>query len=167
MEKITSITGKFKQKGIFNFKDYYAFTYDWFIKEGYKLVETLYLEEITGDSKKVEIEWKITKNISDYFQFAITARWMILGLKNTEIQREGQKIKLNSGQVEIKLKSVLIKDYQSKWETPFFKWARKIYDEYIIKDKAEKYEDKIKQETEEFIEQAKAYLVIEGRRFQT
>jgi hypothetical protein len=46
---------------------------------------------------------------------------------------------------------------------PLFKFLRGIYDRYIIKSRTEKYEDKILDETEEYIAQCKSYLTIEGR----
>ncbi len=164
-EKDTIIKGKLKQKGIFNFKEFYTFTYDWFTNEGYKITEKAYAEEITGDSKKIELEWQAKRKISDYFQFLIKTRWQVLGLKNVEVQREGKKIKLNSGQVEINLIGVLIKDYEHKWEDkPIWKFFRGIYDRYIIKSRIDKYEAKLKQEAEEFIAQAKSFLVVEGKK---
>jgi len=164
-EKDKVFSGKFKQKAIFNFKDFYSFTYDWLVGEGYKVTEKVYSEEIAGDSKKVEIEWEAKKKISDYFRFVIKARWMVLGLKNIEVQREGKKLKMNSGQVEIKLSAILEKDYENRWEDhPFWKFLRGIYDRYIIRSRIDQYEDKLKEEVEEFIAQSKAFLVIEGKR---
>ena len=164
-EKDTVFSGKIKQKAIFHFKDFYSFTYNWLVGESYKVVEKVYAEEITGDSKKIEIKWEAKKKISDYFRFLIQVDWIILGLKSVEVQREGKKLKMNSGQVELKIKGVLVKDYEHRWEDrPIWKFLRGVYDRYIIKSRIEDYEDKIKNEVEEFIEQSKAFLVIEGMR---
>lgn len=164
-EKDKVFAGKLKQKGIFDFKDLYSFTYDWLAGEDYKVTEKVYSEEITGDSKKIEIEWLCKRKISDYFQFVIKVNWMVLGLKNVEVQREGKKLKMNSGQVEIKMGGVLVKDYEHKWEDQaFWKFLRGIYDRYIIKSRVDDYEDRLKDEVEEFIAQTKAFLVIEGKR---
>ncbi|MDP3026286.1 MAG: hypothetical protein Q8N63_01150 [Nanoarchaeota archaeon] len=164
-EKDKVISGKIKQKAIFHFKDFYGFTYDWLNGEGYKVVEKSYAEEITGDSKKVEIDWEAKKKISDYFRFVIQIKWMILGLKSVEVQREGKKLKMNSGQVELKITGVLVKDYEHRWEDrPIWKFLRGVYDKYIVKSRIEDYEDKLKEEVEEFIAQTKAFLVIEGMR---
>ncbi|MDD5191638.1 MAG: hypothetical protein PHH54_02045 [Candidatus Nanoarchaeia archaeon] len=164
-EKDTVFSGKIKQKAIFHFKDFYGFTYDWLVGEGYKVTEKVYSEEISGDAKKIEIEWEAKKKVSDYFRFVIQVRWMILGLKNVEVQREGKKLKMNSGQVELKVKGVLVKDYEHKWEDyPVWKFLRGMYDRYIIRSRIEQYEDKLKEEVEEFIAQSKSFLVIEGMR---
>ena len=164
-EKDTVFSGKFKQKGIFDFKDFYGFTYDWLKGEGYKVTEKVYSEEITGDSKKIEIDWECKKKVSDYFQFVIKVKWMVLGLKNVEVQREGKKLKMNSGQIEVKVGGVLVKDYEHKWEDhPSWKFLRGIYDRYIVKSRIDQYEGNLRDEVEEFIAQSKAFLVIEGKR---
>ncbi len=164
-EKDTIFSGKIKQKGIFNFKDFYAFAYDWLVGQGYNVTEKVYSEEVTGDSKKIEIKWEAKRKISDYFRFVIKIDWMIIELKNIEIQREGKKIKTNSGQPELKINGILEKDYENKWEdAAFWKFLRGIYDRYIIKSRIDDYEDKIKDEVEEFIAQCKSYLVVEGKK---
>ncbi len=164
-EKDTIFKGKVQKKGIFDFKEFYKFTYDWLCGEDYKVIEKKYSEEITGDSKKIEIKWEAKKKISDYFRFMIKADWKVINLKDIEVQREGRKIKMNSGEPEIKVTGILVKDYEHRWEDqPFWKFLRGIYDRYIIKSRIEEYQDKIKEETEEFIAQCKSFLALEGKR---
>jgi len=164
-EKDTVFSGKIAQKGIFHFKDFYAFAYDWLIGEGYKVTEKKYEEEITGDSKKIEIKWEAKKKISDYFRFLIKAHWRFVNLKEVEIVKEGKKEKTNSGTAEIKLQGILVKDYEHRWEDqPFWKFLRGIYDRYIIKSRIEEYQDKLKEEVEEFIAQCKSFLALEVKR---
>ena len=86
-------------------------------------------------------------------------------MKKVKVKRETREVDMNSGVVEIKFAAVLIKDYEHKWEDrPVWKFLRGVYDRYIIKSRVNAYEDKIKEEVEEFIAQAKAFLVIEGRK---
>ena len=81
MEKDKVFSGKIKQSGIFKFKDLYEFIYDFLMGENYDVFEDKYVEKISGDSKDVEINWKATREISDYFRFEIKADWVILGMK--------------------------------------------------------------------------------------
>jgi hypothetical protein len=164
-EKDTQYTSKVKDSGIFDFQELYNFLYDWLLGEGYSLTEKKYTEKIEGDAKKVEINWEGKKKVSDYFQFIIKADWRVLGMKSIEVQREGKKIKMNSGNLEIKFTAVLVKDYESRWEdAPIWKFLRGIYDKYLIRNRIEQYEEKIISEVEEMIAQTKAFLALEGKR---
>ena len=46
-EKDTIFKGKIKQEGMFDFKEFYSFAYDWIISEGYDLTEKKYSEKST------------------------------------------------------------------------------------------------------------------------
>ncbi|MBI2629333.1 hypothetical protein HYW74_04585 [Candidatus Pacearchaeota archaeon] len=60
-EKDKIIEQKIKRGGIFDFKEVYQFTYRWLNEEDYTVEERKYTEEVTGDSKKVEIQWIATR----------------------------------------------------------------------------------------------------------
>ena len=62
-EKITS--EKVKYNGFFDFKEVYQFVYRWLNEEDYDVEEEKYIEEVSGDFKKVEIVWKATKGVYD------------------------------------------------------------------------------------------------------
>ena len=162
VEIINHFKGKIKQKGIFTFKKFYIFAYEYLKYEGYTVHEKRYLEEIEKQGKKIEITWIAEKNLSDYFKFVIQIDWLILRMNDIEVMKEGQKVKMQKGEPELKIKGLLYKDYDNKWETPFFKNMRHIYDDHIIWKRIDSYKDKLLDETEEFIRQCKSYLTIEG-----
>jgi len=164
MEKDKVFSGKIKQAGIFNFKELYEFIYDSLMSENYDVFENKYVEKVSGDSKDVEIDWKATKEISDYFKFEIKADWLILGMKKVKVQKEGKEVSMDSGTLEIKFTATLQKDYENRWEgSAFKKFLRGIYDKYIIKSRVEDYELKLFQEINELIAQSKAFLTMEGQ----
>ena len=164
-EKDTIFSGKIKQTGNFDFKDFYSFTYDWLNDEGYTVIEKKYSEKVSGESKDIEIIWEAAKKISDYFKFMIKMNWTIGGLKNIEATKDGRKIKTNSGLVEIKFSAVLIKDYESRWEDhPLWKFLRGVYDRYMIRSSIEEYEGKLIGNLDELIAQCKSYLAIEAKK---
>jgi hypothetical protein len=163
-EKDPIFSTKVKYTGIWDFKQIYRFLYDWFSDNGYKVKESGYTEKIKPDGKELEIKWEASKKISDYFKFSIKADWLILGMTETEVQKEGAKMKMNKGYLEIKFSAVLVKDYEHRWEnTAFLKFLRGVYDRYIIKGRIESYEDKLLGEIDELIAQAKSFLAIEGK----
>ena len=163
-EKDIIYTGKLKQKGIFNFKDFYEFSYDWLKEEGYDVFENKYSEKVAGDSKDLEIIWRAERKISDYFKYVITMDTYIWGLKKVKVKKEDKEISMDSGYLEIKFKAILEKDYENRWENhPFFKFLRGVYEKYIIRSRIEDYEDNLIEEIMEFISENKAFLAIEAK----
>lgn len=164
VEKDRIFKGKIKQKGIYNFKDFYEFLYSYLMDENYDVFETKYTEKISGESKDVEIVWKATKEVSDYFKFEIQAHWIILGMKKVKVKKEGQEVTMDSGTLEINFEGILNKDFENRWENnAFWKFMRGIYDRYIIKSRISDYEIKIFDEVNELIAQAKSFLALEGQ----
>ncbi len=164
VEKDKIFRGKIKQKGIFNFKDFYQFLYSYLMDENYDVFETKYTEKIEGDIKNVEIKWTATREISDYFKNEITLHWIILGMKKVKVKKEGKEITMDSGTPEIKFEAYLQKDWENRWENnAFWKFLRGLYDRYIIKTRISDYEIKLFEEVNEVISQTKSFLAIEGQ----
>ncbi len=165
-EKDTIFSSKIKYNGIIDFASFYKFCYDWLTEEvQLDVVEGKYAEKISGDSKNIDIEWVGSRKMTDYFKFDVKINFQVIGLTKLEIVQEGKKIKTNKGSVEVKIKGVIIRDYQGKFETNATrKFFRSIYEKWVIPSRIEQYENKIVGECDEFLSQAKAYLDIEGKR---
>lgn len=165
-EKDTIFSSKLKHAGIFKFSDFYRFLYDWLIDETeLDLIEKKYKEKITGDSKELEIEWEGTRKVTDYFKFSVKVEFRIIGLMNIEINQGGQKVKTNKGDVEIKVKGTLVRDYEGKFEkTGTRKFMRSVYEKWVIPSRIDQFEEKLISDCDEFLSQAKAFLALEGKR---
>ncbi|MFH1248773.1 MAG: hypothetical protein V1660_01330 [archaeon] len=155
---------KFKFAGVFDFKEAYNFVYKWLNDYGYNIIqEKNYVEKIVPEGKGVEITWEAKKKVSDYFRFFLRLNWMVTGMTNVEVEKNGIKVKINKGMIEIKVMGFLEKDYEHRWEvSPFSKFMRGIYDRYIVRSRVESYEYKIIEEIDELVAQAKSYLEVEG-----
>ena len=89
----------------------------------------------------------------------------VWGLKNVEVSQGGKKIETNQGIVELRVNSFLVRDYKGKFETNAFnKFLRSIYEKWVIVSRIEEFEYKIKEDSGEFLNQAKAYLDLEGKK---
>ncbi len=165
-EKETVFSSKIKYDGIFSFKDFYLFCYEWLRDEtGLKINEDKYVEKISGDSKNIEIEWSGDKEVTDYFKFEAKIKFRILGLTQVEVNKQGVKIKTNKGSIEVKMKGDLIRDYKGKFERDAFrKFLRAIYEKWVISSRVDQVGEKIAEDCDEFLNQAKAYLDLEGKR---
>jgi len=159
-------SSKIKYGGIFLFKDFYRFCHDWLTEEtGLFVMEDKYIEKLEGSAKNIDVGWTGTKKVTDYFKFKITVDFRIIGLTNVEISRGNKKIKANKGSVEVKVKGTLIRDYQGKFETNAFrKFLRSIYEKWVIPSRVDQFEDKLVEECDEFLTEAKAYLDLEGKK---
>src|SRR3989344_2094535 len=159
-EKDTVFSSKIKYNGIFSFPDYYVFCYDWLTDETQlNISEDKYSEKLIGDAKSIEIKWTGFRKITDYFKFNIEVRFRISGLTNVEVQQNGKKIKTNKGSVEMGVKGILEKDYKGKFEkSAVQKFMRGIYEKWVIPARVDEYEDKLIGDSDEFLNQAKAYL---------
>jgi len=165
-EQEVIFNSKVKYNGIFAFKDFYKFCYDWLSDEtNLFVIEDKYSEKLSGNEKEIEIEWNGIRKITDYFKYKVKVKYRILKLVEVEIDEGGKKVKTNKGSVEIKISGILIRDYQGKFEkTGFQKFLRAIYEKWVIPSRVEQFEDKLTADCNEFLEQAKAWLDIEGRK---
>ncbi len=165
-EKETVFSSKIKYTGIFSFRDFYKFCHEWLTQEtGLIISEDKYIEKITGDSKEVEVVWSGKKKMTDYFQFESKVEIKIKNLTQVELEQKGIKTQTNKGEIEVKIKSDLSKDYQGKFETSAYKkFMRAIYQKWVIASSIEEYIGKIVGDSDEFLSQAKEFLDLEGRR---
>ena len=165
-EKDTIFSSKIKYDGIFDFKEFYKFCYQWASEEmGYSISEDKYAEKISGDSKAIKVEWSGARKVTDYFKFSVSIKFEVLNLTSIEATQEGRKIKTNKGSVELKIKGTLIRDYDGKFEkTATQKFMRSIYEKWVIRPRIDEYEGKLVGECDEFLSQAKAFLDLEGKK---
>ena len=166
-EKETIFSSTIKYVGIFLFKDFYKFCYDWITEETGMdpFSEVKYEEKLKGDEKELIIKWEGQKKLTDYFRFDTKIKFTIRKLKNIEIMQNGKKINTNEGSIKLKTEGILVRDYKGKFEmSGFNKFLRSIYEKWVISSRIEEYEGKIAEDCDEFLSQAKAYLDLEGKR---
>ncbi len=131
----------------------------WFELYQYDFQEQEYRDEDTQGGKHLEIKWVAEKKIDDYFKYIIEINFLILGLEKAEVEREGIKTATNKGEIEIRTKAFLLKDYNKVWEnSPIMRVIRDLYDKYLIKSRVEGYEDELYEETYKMLDEVKAFL---------
>lgn len=165
-EKEKLFSSKIKHGGVFSFRDFYLFCYQWLGDEvGLNIAEKKYTEKIKGDAKEIEVLWECFRKLTDYFKFEMKVKIKVDPLKNVTVNRDGVKINTNEGIVEMEVSGILVRDYQGKFETtPFNKFLRGIYEKWVITARVEEFEDKIIGDCDTFLSQAKAYLALEGKK---
>jgi hypothetical protein len=79
-EKDLVIKEKLEHSGIFDFKGLYGYAHSWLKEEGYGVTEDKYSESVTGNTRFIQVEWSISKKVSDYFKFEVSVKYEISGL---------------------------------------------------------------------------------------
>ena len=166
VERDTIFSSKTTYNGIFNFGEFYNFCYAWLNEEmGLIIMEKKYSEKLTGEAKLIEIKWEGFKEMTDYFKMEVKVDFRINNLTKVEMNQGGVKINTNRGSVEMKITGMLAKDYKGKFETSAFrKFLRSTYEKWVIPSRIEEFQGKIAQECDEYLNQVKAYLDLEGKR---
>ena len=150
---------KIKQRSTFDMAELYKVMYRWFSRHNYDFQEKEYLEKQSGDSKQLEIGWYGARKISDYIKLHINVKFLVIGLKNTEVQVGNVKRKTNEGDVEMRFDAIVERDYEGKFEgNPTTKFLREFYDKYVIKSRLEGYEEQLHEEVYELMGEVKSFL---------
>ncbi|NPE26688.1 hypothetical protein HNV12_01640 [Methanococcoides sp. SA1] len=149
------------QVGYWKYDDVYTMLFNWIKDNGYNLSENMYKEKLSGGGKEIIIGWEAGKKITDYFKYQLVLDWHILGMKDAEVEIDGKKTKTNKGELEIRFKANIIKDYEERWEDkPVHKFLRGVYEKYIIRTTIDEYEDDLEDQAKELISDLKAFLRI-------
>jgi hypothetical protein len=166
MPKDVVFSSSIKYSGIFNFKSFYEFCFKWLKGEvGLSISEEEYEEKLKGNAKDLKIVWKGRAKVSDYFHYEVSIAFEVEGLTEVELLQGDAKIKTNQGKIKIKLKGTFIKDPAGQFETSAtMKVWRGIYEKFIIPGRVKQYEDKLVDNCDEFLGQAKAFLDLEGQK---
>jgi hypothetical protein len=158
---------KIKYKGVFDFGEFYKFCYDWLMDETQLdfIAENKYVEKIEGNTKNIDIEWNGERKMTDFFKLKFKVKFKIVKLEKVEINKGGIKVSTNKGSVEVKMKGVLVRDYQGKFErTAWHVFLRTAYEKWIIPARIDQMEGKVFGDCDTFLAQAKAFLDLEGKR---
>jgi hypothetical protein len=165
-DKSMLIGEKLDYTGLFNFSGMYKFAHSWLSEEeGYGVVEEKYSEKIAGNSKEIGIEWVATKKMGDYFKVELKIEFKVSDLTDVEVEIDKTKKKMQKGKVSIGIKGAIIKDPGSKWEgSNFDKFLRGWYDKFIIPQKIDNTEGKVRSDVQSFKEELKSYLELSAKR---
>lgn len=150
---------RFKKRP-FHLKNFYKFLHDWLIDEGYvgedgkdTSIEKYYFEKRTKAGKEIWWWWRshYDPDGGTYYRFHLDFDAHILTLKDTEIVRNGRKVKTNNGEIDffitarleldphnrIKLKNPLTKKF---FEMYYERWRSKDLDDYFHELLAKAYD---------------------------
>ncbi|MBU2634614.1 MAG: hypothetical protein KJ674_05220 [Nanoarchaeota archaeon] len=110
----------------------------WLQDEGYakeKTLEQKYIERIKPNGKQLEIQWVTKKSKSDFFDYHIKLTFLILGMKDVEIQQGSITRKMNKGDFELRIEAYI----ETTKNLEKLGTLKRIYTNILIKKRIEEY----------------------------
>jgi len=99
--------------------------------------ETFYLEKIdTGGIKELWIKWRPQKipEENSYYRYWLDFDIHCVGLKNIDTVKEGKKLKVQQGEIEMYVTAYMDLDYQGQWSShPILKFFNKLFPNRIFR----------------------------------
>jgi len=97
--------------------------------------------------------------------YLLLGRWVMAQYKHIKVPQGGAKIKTNQGAVEVEIKGIIVRDYEGKFEmSAFKKFLRGVYEKWVVPAMVEEHKTKIAEDCDKFLNQAKAWLDLEGKK---
>ena len=99
------------------------------------------------------------KKINDYYKFKIKVNFFVIGLKEVEVEKAGVKVKMDTGDIEITIRSYIISDWEGRWEnSPVLKFLKGVYDKYLMRSFYQELKVRIYEEAYKFENELKAFF---------
>lgn len=150
---------RLKYEGLFDVTQLYTMINEWFREKGYDKKERKNVESVLPTGKYIELEIEPWKKITDYAKFVIKLRIVMNDVKEVEVVRDGSKVKLNQGSVQIVFDGFLETDYEGRWEQkPTFFFLRTLFDKFVFKPYTERFKEKLIDEVNQLYSNVKGFL---------
>jgi len=122
----------------------------WFKTMKYFVVDAEHTEAVKSSGKEIIIVWKPTKNVNDYVQFQFEFEISISKEFDVLVEEDGRKVKKQQGDMEIRFKNAMSKNYRQTFRGAGKEFLRRTYEKYLIRSELDDYRKKLGIEGEEF-----------------
>jgi hypothetical protein len=134
----------------FHLKELYKYLHDYLIEEenfvslwGDDKPEVFFLEKQSSTgSREHHIWWRYLyyPNNSEYLRYVIKIDFQSIAMGKKEVIKDGQKLKLDSGDLIIRVQSFLQLDYKNEWKDHFIlKRFDRVFRHYVYKSQIDFY----------------------------
>jgi len=143
--------------GILDLDKVYTKAKGYFDMKMYDFNEEKYIERVKQGGKQIEIKWKATKGVSDYFKNVIEIGILIIGLNKVEFEKDGRKLTVEKGEIEFQFDAYLLKDANKDFENKDF--LKKIY-EIMYRKRIDEYKIDLYDAVYGLVEEVKGLLEL-------
>jgi len=151
---------KVVQKETLNMEELYNLITNWLKLNGYGVYEIAYSDLLEGTKKIIKVSLHCENDRTDYIRFIIEPSFNFTNVKLVDVKKDGKNTKANKADIEINIKYFIEKDYDNFWSkgTYLGRFARDIYDNYIINKKLTKLDDELIKHVKLIMEEIKTFL---------
>ena len=152
-----------KRTLIYNQRDLYKYFLKWFEQRHYDIIELEYDEKILETGvRTINWRWIPEKKVEYYVKTIIDFRFEAR-VKDVMVEdSKGHKKKMQEGSVEGKFRAYICRDVEDDWklnkEHPTKRLLREMYDKLVSKKKMSKYEDEIKEDMKQIMNDLRTYV---------
>ncbi len=159
-EKQKIIKREISYEGLFDYKEFFRRMDFWLRDKFYDKWEKRSEEYVAPDgTKTMEFEFTPWKKTTHYHKIVIKIELWISGLKEVEIDVDGEKKRMNEGKMRIAFTGYLVVDYENKWEkSPLLYFIRDLYDKFIYSYITKKYYNMAVDDVNDLINTLNTYL---------
>ena len=127
-QKLKPITLRYE--GLFDFDGLYAAVIDWSKNYGYHWHEKTYKHKVPSPKgAEQELDWVITKNVTEYINYTIQFTVHIWDLREVSVDVNGKKKMMSNARMYIVMNGVVNYDWQKKFKgNKLLEWAGKKYE---------------------------------------
>ncbi len=145
--------------GEFDFEELYHHIFEWLKWRKYDVKEKKYKDKVKALGRELEVKWAASRDVDEYTQLQIEVEVKIEDFTDVEKTKNGERVKMNKGNMKISVSGNLVLDKDDKWEyKPMLKFIRRFYDTYVYKGSREKFENRVWSEGWDLINEIKALL---------
>tara|TARA_Y100000310_G_scaffold344346_2_gene456614 strand:- start:16371 stop:16898 length:528 start_codon:yes stop_codon:yes gene_type:complete len=133
-------------------------------KKYYTLIDKEHSEKVNADGSDIKIDRVAFRNASWFVRFFMQVELVVPRNVNVMVEVDGKKVKKQQGDLEIRIKAHLEKDYKGTFKnSKFKKFLMHIYERFIAYQELRRLRNKLRRETEFLIEELKNVLDLNKR----
>jgi len=149
---------RIKHSGLYDMDKLLTAAKGYLSSKRYITVDAEHTEAVKGGGKEIRIEWKPFRNVNDYLKFNLNFEVTVWRELDVLVDENGKKVKMQQGDLEVRFKASMAKNYRKTFRGPGKEFLRQTYEKYLIRRDLEQYEKVLQQEAEEFVDTIKMVL---------
>lgn len=150
---------KFSYEGLFNLNEVYSVISTWFFEKGYDWYEKMNQELVTAQGRQIKMVLEPWKSVTNFYKLIIQIRLNFIDVKEVEVEKEGQALRLSQGLVRMTIDGYVLSDRSGAWtEKPFYWFLTIIGQKYFFRDHFARMEAWLKSDVDDMYNKVKNYL---------